>query len=374
MKILIVAFAVSLFAILIILRFKHMHEELTADYDLKGIQKFHEFVVPRVGGVGIFLGIIFSLLYEYQFEGVTNTFGFVLMIAAFPAFIAGLAEDVTKRVSARKRLLATMISAGLGGYLLDGWITRLDVIGFDYILGFGIISIAFTCLAVAGVCNAFNIIDGYNGLSAMTAIIILLGLNIVAGYVGDHLLSSLLYCVTGSILGFLIWNYPKGLIFLGDGGAYLIGFMVAELSVLLVARNPVISAWFPLLLILYPIFETLFTIFRRIVLSKKSPGLPDDAHLHQLIYKRVVRWAIGEDGVGKRTQRNSMTSPYLWVMTILAVIPAILFWNDGLLLQICVFVYSLLYIAIYTTIYKSRVPAWFSVMKNKVRQQRSKRQ
>jgi UDP-GlcNAc:undecaprenyl-phosphate GlcNAc-1-phosphate transferase len=358
---------------LIILRYKHVHENLTADHDLKGVQKFHEFVVPRVGGIGIFVGIICSLLYEYQIDAELNTFGLMLIVAAIPAFVAGLAEDVTKRVSIKKRMIATIISAGLGGYLLDGWITRMDVIGLDYILGFGVISFAFTCLAVAGVSNAFNIIDGYNGLSAMVAIIILSGLNVVAGYVGDYQVSSIIYCVIGSILGFLIWNYPKGLIFLGDGGAYLIGFMVAELSVLLVARNPTISAWFPLLLIFYPIFETLFTIFRRIVLFKKSPGLPDAAHLHQLIYKRVVRWVNGADSFGKKTQRNSMTSPYLWVMTMLAVIPAILFWNDGLLLQICVLIYSLLYIAIYSAMYKSRSMGWLYMMKKNARSQKSKK-
>jgi UDP-N-acetylmuramyl pentapeptide phosphotransferase/UDP-N-acetylglucosamine-1-phosphate transferase len=160
----------------------------------------------------------------------------------------------------------------------------------------------------------------------------------------------------GGLLGFLIWNYPRGLIFLGDGGAYLIGFWIAELSVLLTARHPEVSKWFPLLLCCYPIFETLFTIYRRLILKRTHPGMPDALHLHQLIYRRVVRWSVGSEDDRLLTQRNALTSPYLWLLCALAVMPAILFWRNHLALKFFVLVFACTYVWIYWALVRFKAP------------------
>lgn len=360
-----VAFLVSLIVTLLVVRYEHLHAHVTADHDLDGVQKFHSAPVPRVGGIGVIIGLICGEVAKAFLEPEVAGFGFLVIVAAIPAFAAGLIEDLTKRVSVSKRLLATGLSAAVGGMVLGGWLTRLDIPGVDYLMAFGLVSILVTCFAVAGVANAFNLIDGYNGLAGMVAVIILGGLAYVADQVGDRSIMITAYVTGGAILGFLVWNYPRGLIFLGDGGAYLIGFLVAELSVLLVARNPQVSPWFPLLLVFYPIFETIFTIFRRVVIGKTHPGLPDAAHLHQLIYRRVVRWAVGDDCSKKKTQRNAMTSPYLWAMASFAVIPAVLFWNSTIALQVITLLFGVFYIWVYRGIYNSRFPAWLSIRKKK---------
>ena len=167
--------------------------------------------------------------------------------------------------------------------------------------------------------------------------------------------------LVGAIAGFLVWNYPNGLIFLGDGGAYCVGFLVAELSVLLVSRNAQVSPWFPLMLSFYPIFETLFTIFRRVIISKRHPGLPDAAHLHQLIYRRVVRWAVGSSCHKQKTHRNALTSPYLWAMSSFAVIPATIFWQNSRVLQLFALLFAATYLLIYRSIYQARFPKWLSI-------------
>jgi hypothetical protein len=92
--------------------------------------------------------------------------------------------------------------------------------------------------------------------------------------------------LAAATLGFLVWNYPRGQIMLGDGGAYFLGFMLGALSILIVARNPGVSAWFPVLLLAYPLVEVSFTVYRRRVLRDAHPHLPDAAHLHQLIFRR----------------------------------------------------------------------------------------
>lgn len=358
-----VAFLVSLIVTLLVVRYEHLHVHVTADHDLDGVQKFHAAPVPRVGGVGVIVGLFCGVLAKYFLEPDVGGIGFVVIVAAIPSFAAGLIEDLTKRVSVSKRLLATMLSAAVGGVLLGGWLTRLDIPGIDYLMAFGVVSVVVTCFAVAGVANAFNLIDGYNGLAGMVAVIILAGLAYVAEQVGDRTIMITAFASVGAIVGFLVWNYPRGLIFLGDGGAYLIGFLVAELSVLLVVRNPQVSSWFPLLLVFYPVFETIFTIFRRVVIGKRHPGLPDAAHLHQLIYRRVVRWAVGDDCSKKKTQRNALTSPYLWVMSSFAVIPAVLFWNKTGVLQFVAALFSAFYIWVYRRIYKSKFPRWLSIKK-----------
>jgi UDP-GlcNAc:undecaprenyl-phosphate/decaprenyl-phosphate GlcNAc-1-phosphate transferase len=358
-----VAFVVSLILTLLVIRYEHLHAHMTADHDLDGVQKFHTTPVPRVGGIGIMIGLVCGEVAKLFQEPEVAGFGFLVIVSSIPALAAGLIEDLTKRVSVSKRLLATALSAVVGGIVLGGWLTRLDISGVDYLMGIGFISILVTCFAVAGVANAFNLIDGYNGLAGMVAVIILLGLAYVASQVGDRAIMITAFATVGAILGFLVWNYPRGLIFLGDGGAYMIGFLVAELSVLLVARNPQVSPWFPLLLAFYPIFETVFTIFRRVIIGKTHPGLPDAAHLHQLIYRRVVRWAVGDDCLKKKTQRNALTSPYLWVMSSFGVIPAILFWRNTIILQVIAILFASFYVLVYWGVYKGRFPHWLTIKK-----------
>lgn len=361
MSALVIAFVLSLVATLLVVRYSHLHEHMTADHDMDGVQKFHTSPVPRVGGLGLVLGLLGAFGFRYFQNQAVGGFGLLLLISAIPAFGLGFVEDVTKRVGVKMRLLATAASAGLAGYLLGAWLSSLQILGIDDLMGaFPWVAIAVTCFAVAGVANAFNIIDGYNGLSGMVGVIILGGITYVAFQLQDFEIMIAALAMMGAILGFLVLNYPRGLIFLGDGGAYLIGFWVAELSVLLTARHPEVSKWFPLLLCAYPIFETLFTIYRRLV-RKMHPGMPDAAHLHQMIYKRVVRWAVGSNESVDMVIRNSLTAPYLWVLTAMAVIPAVLFWNNAWALRGFALLFALSYVLLYHRLVLFKVPKWLMV-------------
>lgn len=358
----VLSFVVSLIATLLVVRYSHLHEHITADHDLDGVQKFHANPVPRVGGLGLVVGLLAALGFRYFENREVGAFGLLLLLSAMPAFGLGFVEDLTKRVGVRIRLLATAVSAALAGYLLGAWLSSLQILGVDDLMAyFPVLAIAVTCFAVAGVANAFNIIDGYNGLSGMVGVIILGGVAYVAFQVNDTEIMIAAFAMIGAILGFLIWNYPRGLIFLGDGGAYLIGFWIAELSVLLTARHDEVSKWFPLLLCCYPIFETLFTIYRRMVIHRTHPGMPDAAHLHQMIYKRVVRWAVGSDAEIDKVIRNSMVAPYLWVLTAMAVIPAVFFWRDVWVLRGFVLLFALSYVIAYRRLVLFKVPKWIRV-------------
>jgi UDP-GlcNAc:undecaprenyl-phosphate/decaprenyl-phosphate GlcNAc-1-phosphate transferase len=362
MSVLALSFLISLLVTLWVVRYSHLHAHFTSDSDLSGVQKFHSVAVPRVGGVGIILGVFLALCMRYSQNVEVGSFGLLLVASSLPAFLSGLVEDVTKKVGVRVRLLATVASAGLAGYFLNAWLSSVQILGIDNLmLAYPFVAIAITCFAVGGVANAFNIIDGYNGLSAMVAVIILSGITYVAFQVGDFSIMIAAMAMVGALLGFLVWNYPRGLIFLGDGGAYLIGFWIAELSVLLTARHSEISKWFPLLLCFYPIFETLFTIYRRVILKRVHPGMPDASHLHQLVYMRIVRWSIGSDDSVLKTQRNAMTSPYLWVLAALSVMPAILFWRYHLALKAFAVLFAVIYVWLYWRIVRFKSPDWIRI-------------
>ncbi|GHD67466.1 glycosyl transferase [Jeongeupia chitinilytica] len=285
------------------------------------------------------------------------------VLALLPIFLGGLLEDVLKIGLIKTRLFAMVVGVGLMIWLLDWRVLRVDVRWLDSFLQWHWLSVTLTLFAVTGVINAVNLIDGYNGLASAVGMIILASLAYVGLKVGDRQVMVLAITLLGACAGFMFWNWPRGLIFLGDSGAYTIGFCIASLAIALVMRNPQVSAWYALVLMLYPIVETVFTINRRLR-RKDDPSLPDAAHLHQLIYKRMMRWAVGSVDIGDRKMRNSMTSPYLWLFSSLSVIPASIWWHDAFLLQVIAMMFVLGYLWLYRSITRFRTPKWLIVRRS----------
>jgi len=129
---------------------------------------------------------------------------------------------------------------------------------------------------------------------------------------------------------------PLGKIFLGDAGAYFIGFGVASVSVMLLARNPEISPWCLLLIAIYPVYETIFSIVRRKFFKHTTVGKPDAEHFHQLVYKVIIPKIVHTEN---KLVRNSATSPFLWVLCCLGAVPGAVFWDNKPLLVTCVILF-----------------------------------
>jgi len=350
---LILAQIVSKFVCYLIIKYEHLHSRYSHDHS-HGPQKFHSQPTPRVGGIPIALGLLASitLLTELP-NSFSDTQLNLLLIAALPAFLGGLVEDITKRVGVSQRLLLTMLAGLLGCLLLDAIIPRLEIPGVDTLLTFTPLAIALTVFAVGGIANSINIIDGYNGLASGFGVIASAGIAIVAAMHGDAMLLYANLAMIGALLGFMAWNWPHGKIFLGDGGAYLLGFWLAECCILLVVRNPGVSVWFPMAVMVYPVFETLYSIYRRRILNKAHPGMPDSAHLHQMIYKRLVRVHVGTKDVRKKTLRNAMVAPYFWALPSTLILVAAFFSENAIALQGVCMAFCISYIWLY-----SRLSAW----------------
>ncbi len=327
-------------------------------------QRFHRGHVPRIGGLGIFVGMAWALLLAASPFGlrlnvnVSGWFAVMGLICMVPAIAIGLAEDVTQKVPAKVRLALTAVSALLLCLLLGLQANRIGLGSVDAWLNASPwVALAFAMLAITGLPHAFNLIDGYNGLAGVVALLISMALAHVALQLGDRQLAAVLVCLAGATVGFLLWNYPRGKIFAGDGGAYVWGLVIAVGCIMLVQRHPTVSPWFPVLLLIYPVGETFFSIYRKLVRGQ-SPGTADALHLHQLIFRRIVRVALEEDEVRELLARNNRTSPYLWMFAVTSVVPAVLFWNNTLILFLCCVAFAVAYVSAYLMIIRFKVPGW----------------
>ena len=203
-----------------------------------------------------------------------------------PCSLLGLAEDIRKSVSVRLRLGVALIAGALA-YGLAG--VRVQALGLpvidELIHSLPVISVLapllFTLVAVAGMVHAMNIVDGLNGLLAGITLTILGVLAAVSASFQEHALLMLALTGMAATAGFAVFNFPRARLFCGDAGAYLIGYLIAVIVILLVQRQPGISPWFALAVVIHPVTETLYSAWRRVRLGL-SPTHPDARHMHSL--------------------------------------------------------------------------------------------
>lgn len=334
-------------------------------------QKFHVGHVPRLGGAAMLVacmgGWVWMALSEPVF-GVTNSIPIPLTdalaycLVALLASLTGVIEDVTHALKPRWRLLGTLLAALAAVAFFGIGIPRIDVPGLQRLWdAFPWLGVALAVLAVAGLPHSINIIDGYNGLAGLLTMICCLAIGYVALAVGDRQLAAVIVVLAGATAGFLLWNYPHGLIFAGDGGAYLWGGVIALSVVQLTQRHAEVSPWFPVLLLAYPIWETIFSIWRKRTMGR-SPGLPDGLHFHHLIFRRVVRHVFHDDDARRMLMRNNRTSPYLLAFVVLSAVPAMLFYQNTPVLIGFLLLFVITYLWAYYSIVRFRVRRWHRLL------------
>jgi UDP-N-acetylmuramyl pentapeptide phosphotransferase/UDP-N-acetylglucosamine-1-phosphate transferase len=289
-----IALAVSFALSLILVLTRRWHLRFTGDSQLNLPQKIHREDIPRIGGLAIVGGFVISLVHLVWFganpPAVSATTATLLLAGLAPIALAGFGEDITKRVGPHMRL-GWM---ALGSLILltsnHLWLDRIGVPFLDPIFSNWGIAMAFSVFACIGATNAYNLIDGLNGLLAGVSLITLAAIAWVAATLGDQKIFALAVLLGVAMIGWLPFNWPKARLFAGDGGAYSIGFLTAALLLLLIQRNPQVSPWFGLTAAALPIWETLYSIWRRSRSGLKTME-PDQSHLHQLVRTRL-HWSI----------------------------------------------------------------------------------
>ena len=331
---------------------------------IAGVQKFHHNQTSRLGGIGLMIGIIFAL--NFSSASFTSTHIFIqLLLTGMPIFFAGFLEDLTHKITPSVRLILALFSSTLAYLLLDVKVVRTDVWIIDWLLQFPLFVYIITLLVISGFTHAINIIDGFNGLASGQILIMLSFLSFL-NYKTQQFdllfISTFLISIT---LGFFIWNWPFGRIFLGDGGAYFLGFCVVCLGLLLVSRSPNISPFAPIMIGLYPLVETLFSMYRRLLIKGQSFTHPDAIHLHSLIFRRIFKYPLAFE---KNLQfRNSKVASSFWVTSSIFSFLTCLFFNKTIFLLILFFIYFFLYILVFRQIVHFKTPKILLLQKTLLR-------
>ena len=255
-------------------------------YDLPGERKIHKKPIPRLGGIAIWLGTIFSLVTVVLIQGA-YPFGnsiSAILVGGTIMFILGMVDD-TYGLSAKFKFFV-QIGAALITFLLGVKIGYVYIPFLDIHWFLGGLSFIITILWVVGLSNAFNFIDGVDGLAGTLGATCAITLGIIALFLQPPQDTCTLLCfiLAGAIVGFLVFNYNPARIFMGDSGSLFMGFLLATLSIVGVMKSITFTIFLPLFILVVPVFDICFATTRRL-LKGKSPFSPDAEHLHHKLLK-----------------------------------------------------------------------------------------
>jgi UDP-N-acetylmuramyl pentapeptide phosphotransferase/UDP-N-acetylglucosamine-1-phosphate transferase len=265
---------------------------------------------------------------------IFSPLGLKLLLPVFFAFLSGIFEDFHNSLSPRFRLGLQIIAAMSAIWLTDSVVTYLGLgISMPYWMG-----IFFSTFAIVGMMNAVNIIDGFNGLASGIVLLILLSFGITTYRQENFEMLYIILITGGATFGFFVLNFPKGKIFLGDGGAYLLGFIVSIIGIFLASKYESVSPWYVLAIFIYPVWEVLFSIMRKLYIGH-SPMQPDSAHLHMLIYRQI-------------TYSNSATALFITISTLPFMTVSTIFPNKSTTNITIALVFIVCYVLLYYVLYR----------------------
>ena len=321
--------------------FNSLSNSSLLDKDFLKPQAFHNEATPRSGGLAsvialfVFFGIYYLLyskiLYDYIFLCIS-------------IFFIGYLDDVKIRISPNFRLSLMVLFLVILISFLPIEIQHMDLIFLDIWLENKFFSTIFVLLCFLFIINGANLIDGFNGLLTINLIIInsvLLFINLN----NDRFEFS--FFLTAQIIiliSFLLFNFPKAKMFLGDSGSYLFGSLVALNTIVTDNLNSNVSSFFLCILLSYLFFEVFFSFIRKIY-QKKSPVLPDNEHLHMLSYIKVSKIF----GIDKGNYLNSIIINSIFSALVL---PSIYFADNSSVCKYWFFILILIYSSVYIRLYR----------------------
>lgn len=275
--------------------------------EISQIQNVHEGKVSRLGGIGVILSSIFYSIIS-DFDQLLFTI-IISLIFIVPAII----DDLHFKINPYIRLLLILLSSFI--IIINfNILPQFDFGSLNLILNNHFFQIIFFTLALACVINGQNIIDGTNGLSALTSLSIFSSITFLSHTVGDIELFYFSLFVSSLIVSFLLFNYPFGKIFLGDSGSYFLGFISGYLIIKIFSENADIPTWIAVIILFYPTLEVVFSYLRKIF-SKTSPFYPDNKHLHLKIY-----FLLNSNNQISPKLANALVAPFLTIIWLLPLV------------------------------------------------------
>lgn len=241
-------------------------------------RKVHAKVMPRLGGLAIYISFIIGVLIMRP----DAPFATAIILGSLIIIVTGVFDDMME-LSAKIKLLGQLSAAAI--VVIWGGVHVQSInLPFGGFLEFGYLSIPLTILWIVGITNAINLIDGLDGLAAGVSSIALITISGMAIIMGNVYVMTIGSIMLASTLGFLIYNFHPAKIFMGDTGALFLGYMISVLSLLGFKNVTLVSFIVPVIILGVPISDTFFAIIRRIV-HKQPLSAPDKSHLHHCLLR-----------------------------------------------------------------------------------------
>ncbi|OUW10904.1 MAG: hypothetical protein CBD26_04265 [Candidatus Pelagibacter sp. TMED166] len=333
---------ITFFIFLIVSRLSYRNSNnVLLDTEFTKPQAFHNEPISRSGGIASIISLFSSLgVYYLLFSNILYEYIFICS----SLFLIGYLDDIKKKITPNLRLVLMIFFLIIFISILPIKIMNIDLIFLNSWLENKIFSIFFILLCFLFIVNGANLIDGFNGLLTINLIIInsvLLFVNLNNNHTEfSFFLSSQIIIM----ISFLLFNFPKAKMFLGDSGSYLFGSLVALNIIITNNLNMNISSFFLCVLLFYLFFEVFFSFFRKIY-QKKSPVFPDKEHLHMLTYAYISK-SFGPD------KSNYINSVFINSFYSILVLPSIYFAENTLICKYWFFSLILIYTLCYIRLYR----------------------
>ena len=278
-------------------------------YALENARTVHHGKIVRMGGVAIYIAFLVSLALLWKADDSLNG----ILIGSSVVFFGALLDDIydlPPKVKLLFQVSGTIIAMAVGNIYL----TDFHILSFD--ISNSIITKIISFFWIVGITNAINLIDGLDGLSSGITSIVTLTIGLLGFFMGRRDICILALCLSGSILGFLPYNFHPASIFVGDCGAQFMGFTVACMSLLGFKTTALITLGLPILVLFIPISDTLIAIIRRKLKGQRIMEA-DKGHLHHIL---MIKLKLG----------HKRTVVILYIVCLLFALSAILTYFDPL--------------------------------------------
>ncbi|MCZ6767099.1 MAG: MraY family glycosyltransferase [bacterium] len=243
-------------------------------------RNLHTSTIPHLGGIGMVAGVVLTLVVIGRFFGFGETgssFFYKLAVPVSLIVVLGLADDI-RNLRARQKLTIQIIAS-----------TILAVSGVHLYLGFETFDtnilavILLTSFYLVGTSSSVNLIDGHDGVAAGVSLISAAAFAVLAWIVGASHLVVIALALSGVCLGFLIYNFPPGRIFMGDAGSMFLGIVLGAVACGLSMAQPAVTTFVAVCLVLaIPTLDALLAIARRLFL-RRPVFLADHQHIHHIL-------------------------------------------------------------------------------------------
>ncbi len=344
------SFIISMLLTLIFIKEKIIPNRYSIDHT-KGSQKIHDNNIKRIGGLSIVLSIFLMIKISEFFFEINNKDGLLsIYFYCSVIFLIGFVEDLIKDIKPRKRLLALFIITFLWLISFEQLIQNTNIDFVDNLIKLKTFAVILTMICIISTLNATNMMDGANGLLTIFVILVNVILLVYASHSKDLFLVNFLFIFIGSLLGFLVFNWPKGIIFLGDGGSYFLGAILSTLLIYMSNTLNNFNMLNALIIMIYPIWELIFTVFRRIYNSSNLTQ-PDNLHLHTILHANIKKINLPKKYI---INNNALTG---LIINIIALLPSIIFLffkfdsnlkdNESISFFVIIFtIYSIFYLSL----------------------------